>query len=429
MAATKTLCKFLGGLMLRTLAAVLAGVLLLSAVCLLPSGPIDGHVEASADTFAREGMYPSLFSWCTSQLDNYTDAIILLTSANSSSDDALTQALSCNRGSFGEDSTPYNDLVTHYTEGKAFRTNEPYYRYWHGYQLFTRPLLLLTGYQGLRLLNAATQLLLLAALIWLLVKKDMKECILPYLLGVAFLNPVALVLSLQFSSCYYAMTLGALAVLLLKEQLARYDARIFLYIGIATAYFDLLTYPIATVGVPAVLYFCARGISSIRDTFCRGVKICFSWGFGYGLMWAGKWIVGSLLLGGDVLASATSAIAQRTSGTMDESAGLIGNLIFSVATNIKFFLTTPVTLLLGIWVVAMLVLICIAIRKAGLRLPQLIQAFFPFLVLALLPVVWYMAAAQHSSIHYWFTNKGLVVSALAGMCALTQYRKALNTAQ
>ena len=48
--------RYFGGLCIRVIIAILIGVLLLSAVCAIPSGAMDGNMRASADVFAQEGI-------------------------------------------------------------------------------------------------------------------------------------------------------------------------------------------------------------------------------------------------------------------------------------------------------------------------------------------------------------------------------------
>ena len=56
-------------------AALGTGLLILSE--LLPAGPMDRHLADSAEIFRDTGKYPSLYTWCTSRLDNDSDAKLL----------------------------------------------------------------------------------------------------------------------------------------------------------------------------------------------------------------------------------------------------------------------------------------------------------------------------------------------------------------
>ena len=421
MKSIRTFLSFLAALSLRVIAAILAGTVLLTLVYCIPTETMEQHLAESVPGLSAEGSMPELFSWCTSFLDNQTDAVMLSHAAHSTEESPLVQAMSAVRHHM-QGYADVDSLAAHYLDGHSFDEDIPYYQYWHGYLVFLKPLLLVTTYQGIRILNAAVQALLLFLLVWLMFRKGLKHCILPYLICVAFLMPVTLAMSLQFSTCYYIMTFGSIAVLLAKEHLDSKDACIFLFIGVAAAFFDFLTYPIATLGIPAVFYFCLRKETSIRDTFCRGVRICFSWAFGYGIMWAGKWLVGSLATGINVLSTATSKISERTSASILQGDSIAVSPLTALSANIRFFLKTPAVIIFAVYVLVMLILLVLMWKKKGLTAVNTVQVIFPFVILACLPPAWYLVTVNHSVIHYWFTCKALVVSAFAGMCALSALR-------
>lgn len=410
---------YLGKLLLHVVIAVLIGTLLLSAVCMLPSAPMDRNLQKSAAVFAEEGIYPSLFPWCTSQLDSTTDALILLISACDSGEHPVIQAMRGTRNTLSVVEAASDELAVHYGDGIPFDGSEPYYQYWHGYQLIIRPLLSLISYPAIRVLNGIVQTGLLAILCLLMKKAGLGRYILPYLAAVAMMMPLALAMSLQFSSCYYTLTISSILLLRKRDSLDKTDGILFLYTGIATAYFDFLTYPVATLGIPAVFYFCLRKNTDLRDTFCRGVKICFTWAVGYVGMWAGKWLIGSLILGQNILALAAGKLAERSSAGEVET-GLLQNIRAALSANIRSFLHTPATLVILLLAAFLLFLLVKHLRSRDLTWVQTGKIFFPFVILALIPIAWYVVTAQHAVIHHWFTHKALAVSVFAGLAALTK---------
>ena len=418
MAQIRLFPKYFFSLLVRILAAILIGAFLLSAVCLLPTGPMNKNLERSADTFASEGIYPVLFPWCTSQLDSTTDALILLISAFDSDENPVLQAMSGSWNTLSSEEAASDVLAAHYGDGIPFDGSEPYYQYWHGYQIIIRPLLSLFSYPVIRILNGIVQTVLLLILCLMLKKQDMGRYILPYLATVLMLMPLALAMSLQFSSCYYILTLGSIAVLLKKDSLDKLDGFLFLYIGIATAYFDFLTYPVATLGIPAIFYFCLRQDTGIRNTFCRGVKVCFSWAVGYVGMWAGKWLIGSLILGENVLTLALGKLAERSSGKTEDN--LLHTIRAALSANVRSFLHTPATLILLILAAFLLLQLICTLRAEKRNLAQTGTILFPFVILAFIPLAWYAVTSQHAVIHHWFTHKGLIVSVFAALAALTK---------
>lgn len=413
---------YLGKLLLHVAIAVLIGTLLLSAVCMLPSAPMDRNLQKSAAVFAEEGIYPSLFPWCTSQLDSTTDALILLISACDSGEHPVIQAMQGTRNTLSVVEAASDELAVHYGDGIPFDGSEPYYQYWHGYQLIIRPLLSLISYPAIRVLNGIVQTGLLAILCLLMKKAGLGRYILPYLAAVAMMMPLALAMSLQFSSCYYTLTVSSILLLWKRDSLERLDGILFLYTGIATAYFDFLTYPVATLGIPAVFYFCLRKNTDLRDTFCRGVKICFTWAVGYVGMWAGKWLIGSMILGQNILALAAGKLAERSSAGEVET-GLLQNIRAALSANVRSFLHTPATLVILLLAAFLLFLLVKHLRSRDLTWVQTGKIFFPFVILALIPIAWYVVTAQHAVIHHWFTHKALAVSVFAGLAALTKATK------
>ena len=411
--------KYFLSMIPRIAAAILAGVLLLTLVYCIPTGRMEDHLAQSAAVFHEEGVMPRLFTWCTSFLDNYTDAIMLSNAAHSGTESAMVQAMTASRNQI-EGMDPAASVAAHYVKGVPFDQEVPYYQYWHGYLLLIKPLLFLTTYQNIRILNTVAQLALLVVLVSLMLRKGLKAYIIPYLLGIAFLMPVAMALSLQFAPCYCIMTIGSIAVLLAGERLDSKDYLLFLYLGIATSYFDFLTYPVATLGIPAAFYFLLKKTAPIKETFLQGLRICFSWGFGYVTMWAGKWILGSMITGINILATASDKLTERSSANIAADESLLLNMYAAVSVNVKHFIQTPATLLLGIFLLVVLALLIRQRKKHHANFMQAVQTLFPFFVLAVMPAVWYMATTNHSTIHYWFTGKALVTSVFAASCGLVK---------
>ena len=416
MEQVKLFPRYFFSLLVRILAAILIGTLLLTTACMMPAAPMDRNLERSVEVLKEEGIYPTLFSWCTSQLDSNTDGLILLISACDSGESSLVQAMSGTRNKVPGCESADHELVTHYANGVPYDSTEPYYQYWHGYQIIIRPLLSLFSYPQIRVLNGILQTGLMILLCFMMCRRGLGRYILPYIASVLMLMPLALAMSLQFSSSYYLLTLGSIAVLWKKDSLDRIDGILFLYIGIATAYFDFLTYPAATLGIPAVFYCCLRQDNSIRNTFCRGVKVCVSWALGYAGMWSGKWLIGSLILRKNILSVAGEKLAERSSA----DSGLLENIRVALIANLRSFLHTPATVLVVVLAVILFFMLLLSLRKKSVTISRSAAAVFPFVILALVPFAWYLVTAQHAIIHHWFTNKALVVSVFAGLAALTK---------
>ena len=258
--------KSAGIVILNLFAAVVLGVVLLTAAYSLPSKNIGKNAKKSAEILQPESSYPILFSWCTSKLDNQDDAIMLAEASYSNSESsALETALMAYRGEI-EGGGIFHSFVSHYISGAEYTDRVSYSRYWHGYHLFLNPLLEIMDYGGIRILNSIIQFLLVILVSVLLAKRNAGLFILPYIFTYLMLNPLVLGKSMQFSSCFYLFTFGIITLLMLPDgNRSKYAFLVFLNIGIWTAYFDFLTYPIAAFGIPAVLYIVLLGRERERE--------------------------------------------------------------------------------------------------------------------------------------------------------------------
>ena len=416
---------FLASLAFRLIIAVLTGALLLTLVYCIPGTAMEQNVASSAMLLTEEGLYPWLYPWCTSMMDNFTDAVMLATAARNDGSSPLLQAMLANYPVTNEATTVHAQLASHYLEGKPYVWQISYGRYWHGYLLYLKPLLCIMDLGEIRALNGIIQALLVILVAFLLYKAKKTAYILPWLAAVIMLLPQAQANSLQYSSCYYAFLLGSLAVLLARNHLEKWEDKIFLYIGIFTAYFDFLTYPIATLGIPAVMYFAVRVHSNWKADFEKMAKLCFCWAFGYGGMWSGKWILGSLITGQSMLADALGKIQERTG---NDVYGQPVDAPFQAVwgENSYYFWNNPAAKFVKLFALLLCLLWILSVLRKRVSLRQTVAAL-PFLIIMLMPVVWYAVLTNHSLQHSFFTNKALVTYLFAWLCLLVKIQEAPNT--
>ena len=156
-----------------TLAALFA---LLLAAYALPGDRVRDHVYESAQTIAGEGLYPEYFGFKLFQMDNYTDTI-MLTEAAAADEAPPLRAMMTNTAYNVDNFETLADDLQWYIEkdwaAGAQRTDAPelepfsYARYWHGYLIWLRPLLLVTTITGVRVVQYVVLAALFAAVVWL----------------------------------------------------------------------------------------------------------------------------------------------------------------------------------------------------------------------------------------------------------------------
>ncbi len=401
------------------LSAALIGVILLTAVYLLPIDQINGNIRVSAYTIKEEGTYPRLSEWCTSMLDNYTDSIIMLESANSAETSPLTAAMNVSRGDL-ESHDPSEVLTAYYIDGTAFDRIISYPRYWHGYLVLLKPLFMVLDYSMIRVINGIAQFLLVLLVCFLLVSKNYSAAVIPYIISYLMLMPAALAKSFQFSSCFYILSIGCIILLLISEVKLKSKAYlIFLYCGISTAFFDFLTYPMATFGVPMVFYLLLTGNDSVEAKTGSIIRYGFIWCVGYACMWAAKWIIGSIITGNNIITDGMENVAVRTS-TSSADGSISYGLAECELINYSAFFTTPITIAA---IICNGFLIYRCVKHTRYSSDAVFKYFAPFLITGFLPAIWFAFTANHSTVHAWFTNKACVVSLLSvlfGLVSLLQ---------
>ena len=401
---------------MNLLGAMLLGTALLVGSFSLPVDPMDANLRQSISIFEKESTYPRLSTICTSQLDNYTEAVILGSAADNTQGNRLERAMLVYSGLLsGHD--PTHALIAHYRDGLPYDGIFEYPRYWHGYLFSLKPLLSVMDYHAIRVLNGICQVLLVFMICIMLKKRNLKEFILPYLISYFMLMPVVLAKSLQLSTCFYVLSFGVLFLLLIKEDKVQQASLFgFLNIGIATAYLDLLTYPIATFGVPSVFFLLLSSSDSTESKLACMIKDGISWCVGYGGMWFSKWVIASIVTDRNVIANGAAALSERTSASVGAEQLSALSCLFD---NIEAFLTTPVTIAVLTLVIAILIL-CVK-KHAFTESAALV--FFPYFLISLVPIAWYLMTVNHSTIHFWFTNKACVTSLLSLLFGLLEIQR------
>ena len=378
---------------------ILGGTLSLLIVNALPNEKMQMHISESVSVMEAEGDYPMpITGYISSRLDNFTDSIMLVSATNKADTGLIDRTINMYRVCYNN-KRPSEELVA-YGKGDTNYSVVSYSRYWHGYQLFLKPLLLFCNYQEIRYINMYIQILMIAFVIAVIWKKNMKLYVVPYLVMICSLMPVSVALSLQFSAIFYLMNIAIIVLLIWFDAIEAggNTSVFFLSVGMATSFFDLLTYPLAAFGIPLIVYFMLNKKTTLLDDALKIIQYGFIWVIGYGGMWAGKWIVGSLLLRKNIINDAVMAILNRTSSEDFTRKDVI-------LTNLSTMFETPIK---GIFlIVGFILVVCLIIKMVKHR--KLYLKSFHYLLIAVMPFVWYMVMANHSYVHFWFTYRNLSV--------------------
>lgn len=400
----ETLFLYIKELGLVFLCAI-TGVAALAATYFIPQDWMRENVWKSSIALYREGLGAYLWQDVgETQLDIYTDGLMINMSYTVTKDGIRDILLGTHVEVDGRN--PVDSLYEVVALANDNYIVKNYGRYWHGYQILLQPLLCFFVYPDIRQINMILQFSLVFGFVCLLVRKKEGAFVIPFLGVYLFLSPISLCSSLQYSPCFYIMMLALYALLIGREKLTDTKRNyLFLLTGVMTAYFDFLTYPLITLGVPLIFYLVLDGNclpekqrSSWKNLFLHTL----SWGIGYVGMWSSKWVIASVLTGENIIYDAFSQIAYR-SGYFTEKHSYYDTLKLNLGVcNTRVILPA---------------LICVAACIAIFRIKKRIVADrkrFPIvgaiLFVSLYPFLWYLFTKDHSCSHSYFTWRELGIS-------------------
>lgn len=391
--------------------------LLLFAAYALPGEPVRANVYRSVPLLQREGLYPAFFGFKLFQMDNYTDTIMLFEAATADETPPLTAMMTNTAYNVDNFETLPDDLQTYLEKNLATgaeRTAAPpltpfsYARYWHGYLILLRPLLLFLTYGQIRVLLY----LVLAALLAGVLRGLAKNCgwrpalwfgVSQLLVSVFFVPH-----QLQYFTTFAIGYAGCLWVLA-KPRKSDALCLGLLALGAVTAFCDLLVTPLLTLGLPLAVWL-LRPEQRLRGGWPQCLLVVASslfWGVGYGLCWASKWVLAGLVTGADILGDAVRQIGVRTAADiwhgMELSWGNILGYIYTTLQDRGLF-----------WPLVLLAVAAVAVFVLSLRSRAALVRALPLALVAVMPLAWFALLRTHSIQHGWFTWRILGITFFSG---------------
>ena len=417
--------RFLLNIFASLILCIVIGVLLLWVVYLLPSEPMETHMQSTADVFEEEGIYPQFPVWCYSVLDNWTDGTMIGSAIYEGSCSPLIESMAVARNQYAT-ASPNDSIVNHYVYGIEEHYTDGYPNYWHGYLVILKPLLMITNYTGIRIINACCQTLLFAILLWLMYKGSMKKYIAAFALSLCCIRLLASFCCLGFSTNYYIFMMGCIAIMLLRRRDAELRRYLYLFwaLGIATGYFALLAFPIVNFGIPFILFFAGRQFRSFKEAFLTLLKTGILWAFGYALMWGAKWVVGTVITGDNYI---LSAIEKILSNSDDDLHFTYLQVVYG---TLRDFSLSP--FVVGSVGYAVYLAFCIIRNRHGMQehKKELITSAVILGLVALIPFAYIMVLKRHVGIHHGiFEFKIFTITVMAGLFMLVKIKNLASSGE
>ena len=374
-------CCFFGLLLIFT-----AGML---CVYLIPNSALEPQFSKSKAQLEKEEQYPVyLFASDAAILDNFMDGLLVDSCRVNESYDSIFQAAFDNNG---------------------------YPRYWNGYLLTLRPVMTQFTYHQIRYIS---MFLLLTAFCFCfsgIHQKTNAVTAVGFAISMIACFLVFIGESLQYFSVFMILFVTLLLILYVPFFQRPVNSALLLFAaGMVTNFFDMLTAPLLTLGIPLVLLLSLRQDSSPRS-FLERIMLIFthslSWGLGYALCWISKWAIGTLSTGLNIFEDAMKTAKFRVEGS--EAIPLDRALMFRLNFETYFFAKGHKPSVLVLILIVILVILLIRRHK-----PDWKETVFANLLVAVFPYVWFFVFANHSQLHYFYTYRIQAITLFAVFAAL-----------
>jgi len=288
---------------------------------------------------------------------------------------------------------------------KAAMWNSGYTRYWMGTVPLIRAGLVFMNYSTMRYLNIFIIFSLFAFVFSYMHKQLGIFHAMSLSISLLLIHFWIFPLSFQYSPVFIILMITILILLYLNKQnkISLFNViLLFFAVGSITNYFDLLTAPLLTFGLPYIVYYVIvnqEKIQAFKNNFLSFVGIGISWLSGYVLTWVANWTVSSIVLNENVFANAFNQIGVRTGGGDLMSIPNILSRLFSIALpRPSYFIFL---IILFIWIFSFI--------KYHRNMSDLVNTT-PILFTILLPIAWIVIMRNHSQIHDYFVYRNLAIT-------------------
>ncbi|MBR3225052.1 MAG: hypothetical protein IKF78_07010 [Atopobiaceae bacterium] len=401
-------------------AMVAVGVLLLVLAYCLPNDIIRQHVQQSLPNIEARWGWEYFPDMPNAQMDLRTDCRMLASAVYDGKEPLLERVMGAYSLKSEKLGMEQVDLLRA-TLGEADdAVLDEYPRYWHGYLVPLRLLLLFGDYFSVLYCAGAILLLLIVLLAYLLVKKHETAMLPPLVVTLLLASPVSLVMSTQYHAVTFIMLLSLLAGVCLKDRLKGHWGLVFFVLGGIVNYFDFFTFPLLALGPLLVLFLSTMGDDIPWQKQVLNVALAaLLWFLGYGLMWVSKWILASVVLHKNVIEDASKQVAVRSSNVVAHGYGQLAN-----GKHFSHLRTILVNgwRIAGSWFNALVIIAYPVVfgiwaqkrrskGEEGTRLARFPRCKLPALIaIALLPLIWAFAVSNHTYTHSTFTYRIFLVS-------------------
>ena len=393
------------------IASIIIATILMMGLYSIPTNRIEQKVEFSSNLY--EIGENKVNNWVGDlrygKIDNSTDFVMLNISMCREYDSVIENAMLNPMWSLSKEATAGGNSsnIGLLFDKKNIEGISSYSRYWHGYLLYLIPCLNFFSVGQIRVLMMVFQFSLAVVLLFGIGNKLGTKYMIPYMAAILFINPITTALNMQNADIVIISMFFSIMVVYFNNWLninKRY-VLLFSMIGICTAFFDFLTYPVVGFAMPMFTYVLMNRNAWTKSVF-KITGCAIAWGFSYAGMWLGKWIIADLLTSENVIVNAISAVGIRSGVSNTDSINLsYGNALF--VTKESFW--DPVNAALFLLYTIVSVGFCLAKKeKFSINLNKII----PLLLITFSFFVWVFLVRNHYVTHQFLEYRSFAVVVL-----------------
>lgn len=382
-------------------------IFILYAVSTIPNKKLEKNVIKSAEELRKEGTALIIQNFENEAYqDNYTDALMINTVYSIDEKEPIESIILARR-SYNKNKTfsqwtrqnlKENEDPTEDLELTVENKNEKYYtygRYWHGYIAYLRPLLLIFDYTTIRIIFSIILNILGITLVYIIYRKYDKVISIIIAVSLLIIGYQSSGLSLTYFSVLAISMITSIYIALKKDIKIEY----FFIIGGLTSFFDLLTFPVLTLGMPLITYLI---VNKEKLTYKKMLLMSLNWLFGYAIIWISKWIISDILFDQNIIKEAIDTVLERTSNVAYDKKINIARTIFFNISWIPFESLMTVLITIGIIIIA---------KKCKVRIIN--KEISKYLLISVLPIMWYCLTQNHSYMHCKYAYKNLILTLIS----------------
>lgn len=291
-----------------------------------------------------------------------------------------------------------------------------YGRYWHGEQVILKPMLSFMTYDCIR---SILLLIMIIIILYLLYRFTSIGLNLSYglIMVILFLNPITISLSLVEWICPMISFISMCVLINMKKQNIKEDLCfqiLFCLTGVSVAFFDILRFPLITLGLPLVLYiklFLNFEDSKDHNYLIKIFNSCVSWGLGYSIMWIMKWVYYTLITGNNKIEEGIHQVLFRISSNDGESSINIFIMLLRIA----------YASLQWTWPIFFILTLIYYIKNKRLIFKK--RNIILFMIMFSLPLLWVIITRNHSFLHTHIAYRNFSIPLFAFYAFLIKDKK------